>query len=170
MCLEHRLWSSSEEGPPIVKKGMCITQEQAEAIFCEDLKQFEKAVEQSVKVCLTDAQIAALVSFCYNVETQAFCKSTLLKKLNNGAYESVPAELQKWNKVGGKAIQGLVNRRAAEAGLWAKGSYVCSNTQRVETKNTIGLLKIETLAPMIGSCSGLGGLLVGNGPLPALWF
>ncbi|ETS11285.1 hypothetical protein O97_00991 [Bartonella henselae str. Zeus] len=94
----------------------------------------------------------------------------MLKKLNNGAYESVPAELQKWNKVGGKAIQGLVNRRAAEAGLWAKGSYVCSNTQRVETKNAVGLLKIETLAPMIGSCSGLGGLLVGNGPLPALWF
>lgn len=72
MCLEHRLWSSSEEGPPIVKKGMRITQEQVEAILCEDLKQFEKAVEQSVKVCLTDAQIAALVSFYYNVGKKPF--------------------------------------------------------------------------------------------------
>ncbi|WP_019221825.1 lysozyme [Bartonella senegalensis] len=156
---------TSEAGPPIVKKGMYVTKEQAEAILCEDLKQYEKAVEQSVKVCLTDAQFAALVSFCYNVGTKAFCKSTLLKKLNQGDYESVPVELQKWNKVGGKALKGLVNRRAAEAGLWAKGSYVSSNTQRVETKNTTGLLKIEAIAPVIGSCSGLGGFLVGNGPV-----
>ncbi|MGF7157599.1 hypothetical protein GGR09_000961 [Bartonella heixiaziensis] len=144
---------------------MCITQEQAEEILCEDLKQFENAVEKAVRVSLTDCQFAALVSFCYNVGTTAFCNSTLLKKLNKGDYEAVPTELQKWNKVGGKPLQGLANRRAAESGLWAKGSYVSSNYQCVETKAATGLLKIEALAPIIGSCSGLGGLLAGNGPV-----
>ncbi|VEJ46068.1 lysozyme [Bartonella vinsonii] len=156
---------TSNAGKPIVKKGMYITQEQAEEILCEDLKQFEKAVEEAVTVRLTDEQFAALVSFCYNVGSKAFCKSTLLKKLNQGDYESVPAELQRWNKIGGKPLKGLANRRAAEAGLWAKGSYVSSNYQHVETKQATGLLKAEALAPIIGSCSGLGGLLAGNGPI-----
>ncbi len=88
-----------------------------------------------------------------------------MKKLNQGDYESVPAELQRWNKIGGKPLKGLANRRAAEAGLWAKGSYVSSNYQHVETKQATGLLKAEALAPIIGSCSGLGGLLAGNGPI-----
>lgn len=156
---------TSNAGNPLVKKGMRITKERAEEILCEDLKQFEKTVEEAVTVSLTDCQFAALVSFCYNVGTTAFCKSSLLKKLNQGDYEAVPTELQKWNKVGGKTLQGLANRRAAEAGLWAKGSYISSNYQRVETKEARGLFKVEALAPIIGSCSGFGGLLVGNGPI-----
>ncbi|UNE55374.1 lysozyme [Bartonella machadoae] len=156
---------TSKAGEPFVKKGMSITQEQAEEILCEDLKQFEKAVAKAVKVSLTDEQFAALVSFCYNVGTRAFYNSTLLKRLNQGDYASVPFELQKWNKAGGKVLKGLANRRAAEAGLWARGSYVSSNYQRVQVKEATGALKIEALAPIIGSCSGLGGLLAGNGPI-----
>ena len=33
----------------------------------------------------------------------------------------------KWVNAGGKKVKGLVNRRAAEAGLWAKGDFVSSN-------------------------------------------
>ncbi|WP_455480991.1 lysozyme [Bartonella sp. B12(2025)] len=156
---------TSNAGKPFVHKNMNITEKKAEDILFQDLKQFEKAVEQAVVVPLTDEQFAALVSFCYNVGIKAFCNSTLLKKLNKGDYETVPAELQRWSKAGGKRLQGLVNRRAAEAGLWAKGSYVSSNYQAVETKESTGLFKIEALAPIIGSFSGLGGLLAGNGPV-----
>ncbi len=45
---------TSSAGKPIVKKGMCITQGQAEEIICKDLKQFEKAIEEAVTVKLTD--------------------------------------------------------------------------------------------------------------------
>ncbi|QMV27382.1 glycoside hydrolase family protein [Brucella sp. BO3] len=82
-------------------------------------------VERLVKVPLTDNQFAALVSFDFN--TGALDKSTLLKKLNKGDYAAVPVELMKWVNAGGKKINGLVNRRAAEAGLWAKGDFVSSN-------------------------------------------
>uniref|UniRef100_UPI001ABB7991 lysozyme n=2 Tax=Bartonella TaxID=773 RepID=UPI001ABB7991 len=138
---------------------------QAEELLCKDLRQFENTVAKAVTVSLNSWQFAALVSFCYNVGTIAFCNSTLLKKLNNGEYEAVPAELQKWTKAGGKRLQGLVHRRVAEAGLWAKGAYVSSNYQTVETKDSTALFKVEALAPVIGSFSGLGGLLAGNGPV-----
>ncbi|WP_254493435.1 lysozyme [Bartonella sp. B1099] len=156
---------TNSAGKPFVHKGMTITEKQAEDLLCKDLSQFENAVERTVTVSLTDEQFAALVSFCYNVGTTAFCNSTLLKKLNNGEYEAVPAELQKWTKAGGKRLQGLVHRRVAEAGLWAKGAYVSSNYQTVETKDSTTLFKAEALAPVIGSFSGLGGLLAGNGPV-----
>ncbi|WP_455465891.1 lysozyme [Bartonella sp. B39] len=156
---------TSTAGKPFVHEGMIITKEQAENVLCQDLRQFENAVEQAVQVSLTDEQFAALVSFCYNIGTTAFCNSILLKKLNQGEYEAVPAELQKWTKAGGKRLQGLVHRRAAEAGLWAKGAYVSSNYQTVESKQSMGVFKAEALAPIIGSFSGLGGLLAGNGPI-----
>lgn len=113
-------------GPPTVAVGMKITEAEAEAILKRDLAVFEAAVERNVKVELTDNQFAALVSFTYNVGPGALARSTLLKRLNAGDYDAVPAELMKWNKVQGKPVKGLTNRRAAEAGLWAKGSYVTS--------------------------------------------
>ncbi|UNF47280.1 lysozyme [Bartonella krasnovii] len=156
---------TSAAGKPFVHKGMTITEKQAEELLCKDLRQFENTVAKAVTVSLNSWQFAALVSFCYNVGTTAFCNSTLLKKLNQGEYEAVPAELQKWTKAGGKRLQGLVHRRVAEAGLWAKGAYVSSNYQTVETKDSTALFKAEALAPVIGSFSGLGGLLAGNGPV-----
>ncbi|WP_208440236.1 lysozyme [Bartonella raoultii] len=156
---------TNSAGKPFVHKGMTLTEKQAEDLLRQDLRQFENAVEQAVHVSLTDEQFAALVSFCYNIGTTAFCNSTLLKKLNNSEYEAIPAELQKWTKAGGKRLQGLVHRRAAEAGLWAKGAYVSSNYQTVETTDSTALFKAEALAPVIGSFSGLGGLLAGNGPV-----
>ncbi|GAA5100335.1 lysozyme [Bartonella acomydis] len=156
---------TNSAGKPFVHKGMTLTEQQAEDLLRQDLRKFENAVEQAVQVSLTDEQFAALVSFCYNIGTTAFCNSTLLKKLNNSEYEAIPAELQKWTKAGGKRLQGLVHRRAAEAGLWAKGAYVSSNYQTVETTDSTALFKVEALAPVIGSFSGLGGLLAGNGPV-----
>ncbi|MCZ2158728.1 lysozyme [Bartonella sp. 220] len=156
---------TNSAGKPFVRKGMTITEQQAEALLCQDLRQFEIVVEEAVSVSLSNSQFAALVSFCYNVGTEAFCNSTLLKKLNNGDYASVPSELQKWTKAGGKRLQGLAHRRAAEAGLWAKGAYISSNYQTVETHEPTTLFKAEALAPIIGSFSGLGGFLAGNGPI-----
>jgi lysozyme len=115
-------------GAPIPMMGMTITPADAEQILRNDLGQYERAVEEAVKVPLSDNQFAALVSFCFNVGPAAFRGSTLLKKLNAGNYDAVPGELAKWNKVSGKAVKGLVNRRAAEAGLWAKGEFVTGRT------------------------------------------
>ncbi|WP_375651956.1 MULTISPECIES: lysozyme [unclassified Bartonella] len=156
---------TKKAGQPTVVEGMVITEKKAETMLLADLRQYERAVEKAVCVNLSDEQFGALVSFCYNVGIAAFQNSTLLKRLNRGDYEAVPTELQKWTKAGGKRLEGLAHRRAAEEGLWAKGAYVSSNYQTVETKQPTGFLKAEALAPIIGSFSGLGGFLAGNGPI-----
>lgn len=115
-----------------VKPGMTISEPQAEALLRQDLARFEERVSRLVKVPLTDNQFSALVSFDFN--TGAIDKSTLLKKLNKGDYNAVPSELMKWVNAGGKRVQGLVNRRAAESGLWAKGAFVASNFVDVEKR------------------------------------
>jgi len=150
-------------GKPYVHKGMTITADEAEAMLARDLGQYERTVTESVKVPLNDNQFAALVSFCYNVGVSAFRRSTLLKKLNKGDYEAVPAELMKWTRSGNKYPKGLKNRRAAEAGLWAKGEFVSSRNVRPQPVNDNAIVKPETIAPVVGALSGLGGVLSGEG-------
>ncbi|WP_438721932.1 lysozyme [Bartonella rochalimae] len=142
-----------------------LYERRAETMLLTDLRQYERAVEKAVYVDLSDEQFGALVSFCYNIGITAFQNSTLLKKLNKGDYESVPIELQKWTKAGGKRLKGLVHRRAVEVGLWAKSAYVSSNYQLVEKQESPKLLKAEILAPLIASFSGIAELLEGSGPV-----
>lgn len=132
--------------------GVSITKEQAEALLRADLNTAETAVSQMVKVPLTEEQFASLVSFVFNVGTGAFAKSTLLEELNKGNYDEVPAQLQRWVFAGGNRTPGLVNRRAAEAGLWAKGAYVNSASIEAVTPPA-DLKKSRTMW-----AAGLGGL------------
>jgi len=154
---------TSAAGKPLVYEGMRISGHQAEEILARDLRQYERAVEGSVKVPLTDNQFAALVSFCYNVGVGVFKRSTLLKRLNAGDYDAVPAELMKWTRAGSKRLKGLENRRAAEAGLWVKGAFVASRDVRPKVAENTGICKPETIAPVVGALSGLGGVWAGNG-------
>jgi lysozyme len=87
-------------------------------LLAQDLERFEAAVNDGVQVALAQNQFDALVSFAFNVGVQAFKTSTLLKKLNDGLYDEVPAQLRRWTKAGGQTVQGLVNRREKEITLW----------------------------------------------------
>ena len=102
-----------------VKKGDICTIEQAKAYMASDLKSFEAAVNK-VKVPLNQNQYDALVSLTYNIGVNAFANSTLLKKLNASDYKGAAAQFDVWNKVKGKVVQGLVNRRAKERKLFEK--------------------------------------------------
>lgn len=149
---------------PHVKPGMKITQAEAERLLLNDLDRFERAVERLVAVPLTDGQFAALVSFAFNVGEAAFAKSTLLRKLNAGDYEAVPSELARWVNAGGRRVQGLVNRRAAEAGLWVRGSFVSSNTVKAHAA-TPPVIDKETVSWGVGILSTLGASFASPGPL-----
>jgi len=155
---------TSAAGDPKPVKGMVISQAEAEDILLKDLSHVEAVVARAVQVPLNDNQFAMLVSFCYNVGEAAFRRSTLLKKLNKGDYESVPAELARWVHAKGKRLQGLVNRRAAEAGLWVKGEFVASRDESCAPLRENPYLKPEVVAPSIGGLAGLSGLVSGHGP------
>ena len=122
-----KVWTIGYGHTATAKKGMSISEAEAVNLLRGDLAKFQRCVENAITVPLNDNQFAALVSFCFNVGEGAFRGSTLLKKLNAGNYDAVSSELPRWNKIGNKVNNGLANRRAAEAGLWVKGSFVSSN-------------------------------------------
>ncbi len=95
-----------------------LTAEQADELLEQDVKPAETTVNNNVKVELNQHQFDALVSFTFNVGGGAFKGSTLLKKLNNGQYDQVPAQLMRWDKAGGKVVPGLKKRRESEVKLW----------------------------------------------------
>ena len=108
---------TSAAGMPQVTDGMTITQERAEEILRVDIVKYEVAVMDLVKVKLTQNQFDVLVDFAYNAGVGNLKSSTMLKKINAGDLDAVPAELMKWTKGGGKVLTGLVRRRQA-AGAW----------------------------------------------------
>lgn len=95
-----------------------ITQHEALDLLEQDLRIAEQAVNDGVKVPLNQNQFDALVSFVFNVGTGAFKNSTLLKRLNEGDYDEVPAQLRRWVRSGKRIINGLINRREKEIKLW----------------------------------------------------
>ena len=66
-------------------------------------------------------QLAAAVSFTFNVGITKYCGSTMAKKFAAQDYKGACAELPKWVYAGGEALPGLVKRRAAEYALCVDG-------------------------------------------------
>lgn len=153
-----------KDGTP-VKSGDKISLPEAGKLFKNTIGKYEKAVEDLVKVDLTDNQFGSLVSFCYNVGITAFKNSTLLKKVNSKDFESVPPELMRWIYSGKKIVPGLVNRRSAESGLWVSGSYVSSYHVKAKRYGKKPIHSAEHLTPLAGVFSGLGGMAYGAGPV-----
>ena len=153
-------------GPPPVNRGDSITTAQAEAMLIRDMKQYEDAVSSAVKVPLNQGQFDALASLCYNIGIGAFRRSTLVRRLNAGAYADVPAQLMRWTRGGGKELPGLVRRRRAEAALWRSLADTATPptagrgdvAQVEETETEKPPAKSGTFWSIITSILGAGGL------------
>lgn len=99
-----------------------LSDEEIDALLADDVGWAEAAVEVAVRVELTQNQFDALTIWVYNVGANAMRNSTLIKKLNAGLFDEVPAELQRWCHAGGKIVPGLVKRRQREIACW-QGEY-----------------------------------------------
>lgn len=95
-----------------------LSEEEAADLLARDLSQYERTVEDSVEVELSQNQFDALTSFCYNVGSGAFRGSTLLKRINEGNHEEAAEQFLRWKYVDGEVAQGLLRRREAEAALY----------------------------------------------------
>nr|DAI82871.1 MAG TPA: Lysozyme [Caudoviricetes sp.] len=110
-------WTQPVDGKPICA-GMTIKQETAVRLLKTGLVSYESDVSRLVKVGLTQGQFDALVSFTYNLGARSLSTSTLLRKLNAGDYAGAADEFLRWNKAGGKVLNGLNHRREAERALF----------------------------------------------------
>jgi lysozyme len=102
-----------------VKKGMTITEAEADTYLRSDVISAEQDVSNKVKVSLNSNQFSALVSFVFNIGGTQFSASTLLKKLNVSDYAGAAAEFGRWNKANGKVLSGLVTRRDKEKNFFS---------------------------------------------------
>lgn len=105
-----------EDGTP-VKPGDRISYDRALTLGEVVALGFVTHVKKRVKVQLTENQLIALVSFCYNVGTGAFDKSQLLKRVNADPNDPSIKNLFPVSFVTAAGIPspGIVNRRRKEA-------------------------------------------------------
>lgn len=95
-----------------------ISKQKADELFRRELREHEAAVKRLVKVPLTQGQYDALVSFSYNVGTGALAGSTLLRRLNAGAYKLAADQFLRWIYGPPGTQAGLLRRRRAERRLF----------------------------------------------------
>jgi lysozyme len=105
---------TTNAGLGVIKRGMKITQAQADEMLLAALAKYEKTVSDSLKRNPTQAQYDACVSLCYNIGQAGFAKSSVVKRFNAGDMAGAADAFMMWVKANGKTLQGLVNRRHDE--------------------------------------------------------
>lgn len=105
-----------------VKIGDRITQAQADDMFARILERhFAAPIRGLLDGVPTNAdQFSAMAALGYNIGFKGFRESSVLRRHRKGG--DVTAAFAMWNKAGGKVLNGLVRRRAAEAALY-RGDY-----------------------------------------------
>ena len=101
-----------------MKEGDRINKDEANHLLEEEMIEYESYVNDMVDVELNQSQFDSLCAWVYNLGPSNFGSSTLLKVLNEGKYDEVPAQIKRWNKAGGEVLNGLIRRREAEALLF----------------------------------------------------
>lgn len=112
-------------GAHVLRDGV-RTDAECVSLLDEDLDRFEAAVNRCTPVVKSQPQFDALVSLSFNIGENAFCRSTLARKLNAGDEYGAAEQFLVWDKarVNGVlvSVRGLTNRRQAERTLFLSGT------------------------------------------------
>lgn len=104
-----------------VVAGVVRTPEFCKSELAKDIITHAEGMQKCVTVSVPIVSLVGLISFGYNVGVGAFCKSTLVKKLNAGDLRGACDQLPRWNKAAGVVWRGLVTRRAQERAACLSG-------------------------------------------------
>jgi len=97
-----------------VVEGKTYSKGECDALLMRELQHHANGFLACINVPLNANETTAYASWTFNVGINAACKSTLAQKLNANDRAGACLELLKWNRAGGKPVQGLTNRRQAE--------------------------------------------------------
>lgn len=147
MGVGHLLTDEEKAKYPV---GSVITRGVSQEFLERDLRRFENAINNLVKVPLNQNQFDALVSFAFNVGEANFKRSSVLRHLNAGLYAKAAEALLAWNKSKGKVLAGLTRRREEERELFLQSSGadvppVAENPPSAVLPDTSPMLTPETL-------------------------
>lgn len=129
--------------------GNIIEKPEALELLKSDLEAVKICMAHNIKVDLKACQYIALASFIFNVGEGAFIKSTLLKHLNAGNPEKVPAELKRWCYIKQEVSNGLMNRRIHESSMWIGEDLDKCCSELVSNDNLIHPAPVELPAPKV---------------------
>jgi GH24 family phage-related lysozyme (muramidase) len=121
---------TTNAGLGVIKKGMTITQKQADEWLLVALAKYEKTVQDSIKRPITQPQYDAMVSLCYNIGQGAFAKSSVVRKFNAGDTTEAADAFLMWVKAGGVTLKGLENRRKDERKHFLKAGKPVESPQK----------------------------------------
>jgi lysozyme len=97
-----------------VRMGDKITVPQALNRALDDVQKFEGAMKRCVKVPLHQYEYDAYLSLTYNIGEGAFCRSTLVRLLNQQRYDEACKQILRWDNFQGRPLRGLTIRREKE--------------------------------------------------------
>ena len=104
------------------RAGASVSEQDAEALLLYDLITVAHAVNENTYTPLNQNQFDALVCFAFNIGTENFVRSAVLRRLNEGAPLQAACEMEMWRKADFEGerivIDALVRRRSAEKALF----------------------------------------------------
>lgn len=145
----------------VPKAGMYITQAEAEMYLRRGVEKFAAQIAPMITRPINENEFGAFVSLAYNIGPGAFRSSSALRRFNEGDRAAAADAILLWNKAGGRVLNGLVRRRAAERDL-----FLAPVPQKSLSggKNDMG-----TPSAPPKSLSGTTNPLNPQSPLAALW-
>ncbi|HWU19391.1 MAG TPA: lysozyme [Devosia sp.] len=117
------VWTACYGSTENIRPGMQFTKAQCDELLVDDLVEHEAGLRRCLKSpdTIPVKSYVAFVSWTFNVGVYNACHSTLVRKVNAGDVAGACNELPRWNRAGGKVVQGLINRRADERRLCLEG-------------------------------------------------
>ena len=103
--------------------GHKITESDAARAFIDNVRYFERGLENMIKVPVTSHVWDSLVSFTYNIGLTQFEDSTLLRKLNEYDIDGACREMSRWIYSDGIPLTGLMKRREVEQEYCLDGTF-----------------------------------------------
>ncbi len=100
-----------------------ITLDEVEMLLDWDLHFTDDSVSAAIVLPVAQCEYDACISLAYNIGIGAFAGSTLLRRLNAGDESGTAEQFAVWNRSGGKVVNGLSRRRAAERAIFTDGDY-----------------------------------------------
>jgi lysozyme len=105
-----------------VHPGLTWTQGEADAGLDADLARAAAAVTRLKRRLLSDSQMAALISFVFNLGEGRLANSSLIALVNDCRFLDAAKEFLRFDHAGEMESKGLLIRRLDEAALFLRGS------------------------------------------------
>lgn len=115
------IWTGCFGETKDIKPGDRWTKKQCEDKLGARIEEFGRGVDECVKVALPPARKAAFTSTAYNIGVAAFCRSSMVRKINAGDVQGACDALLLYVKAGGVTFPGLVKRREQEREMCLEG-------------------------------------------------